>query len=187
MKLDFCTGNIEKFNNAHIACAEYGIELRQRPLDIAEIQSEDAQNIVRDKLQKAYEAVRLPLVVTDDSWEIPGLSGFPGPYMKFINHWFKPEDFLHLTQHLQDRDVYLVQYLGYTNGAETKVFVWKTHGTLLTSVRGTYGAASHKLISLDGDNGLSIAEIYDQGLNDSKRAAAHVWQDFAHWLQDPNK
>lgn len=178
----FCTGNHEKFLNAAHAARKYDIKLEQRELTIDEIQSEDAEAIVRDKLQKAYELVRQPVVVTDDSWEIPALNGFPGPYMKSINHWLSPEDYLRLTKPLADRRIFLIQRVGFTDGATTKILTAKTGGTLLTDIKGDYGLANHKLVSMDGDSGLSIAEIYDQGLDNGERAAVKVWHELLEWL-----
>ena len=62
---------------------------------------------------EAYNALQSPLVVTDDSWIIPGLNGFPGPYMKQVNDWFTPDDWLHLTSGLADRRVILRQIIVY--------------------------------------------------------------------------
>jgi XTP/dITP diphosphohydrolase len=182
--LIFCTGNAEKFANAQLVCQQHSIALSQQQIDIDEIQSEDGEVIVRDKLQKAYQQVSQPLVVTDDTWLIPGLRGFPGPYMKSINHWFTPDDLLRLTLPLEDRNIFLVQWLGYTDGEITKVFTSRVPATLLKEVRGVYGSASHKLISLKSDNGLSIAEIYDKGLDRADRDAAVVWHNFLEWHQN---
>lgn len=177
----FCTGNAEKYANAELVCKSYGIDIAQQPLEIDEIQSENVKAILEDKLRKAYELVRRPVVVSDDSWEIPGLNGFPGPYMKSINTWLSPEDYLRLTLPLEDRSIYLVQWLGYADGKTIRTFELKTKGTLLKDIKGKYGSANHKLVSLDGDNGKSIAEIYDLGLNHEERAVSQNWHEFAEW------
>lgn len=180
-KLVFCSGNVEKFSNARLVCEQYGIELEQAKLSIDEIQSEDGDKIIADKLDKAYAILKKPVIVSDDSWEISGLNGFPGPYMKSINHWFTPEDFLRLTLPLENRCVYLVQRLGFKNGNVSKIFTRKTKGTILKEIRGKYGVTSHKLISMDGDNGLTIAEIYEKGLDKAEREISENWHEFIDW------
>ena len=150
-------------------------------LEIDEIQSEDAEKIVLDKLSKAFAVLQKTVVVTDDSWNIPALNGFPGPYMKSINHWFTPEDYLRLTIELKDRSINLVQWLGYADGTITKVFKHTTKGELLKEIKGQYGNANHKLVSIEGDNGLSVAEVYDKGVNNSERTAAVIWVEFMEW------
>jgi XTP/dITP diphosphohydrolase len=177
----YSTGNAEKFDNAKLACDNLAISIEQCSLDIDEIQSEDGEAILVDKLQKTFKKLKKPVLASDDTWEIPALQGFPGPYMKSINHWFSPEDYLRLTLPLEDRSIYLIQRLGFTNGKELKLFTSKTKGTILKEVRGLYGAANHKLVTLDGDNGLSIAEIYDRGLNSADRHAIGVWDEFLDW------
>jgi XTP/dITP diphosphohydrolase len=182
-KLIFCTGNVEKVSNAQIVCASYGITVEQRALAIDEIQGEDTTAIVADKLDKAFLQCGEPLVVSDDAWAIPALRGFPGPYMKSINHWFTPDDFLRLTLPLENRAIYLIQQLGFTDGVRTKIISRKVTGELLKAPKGQYGAANHKLVSLAGDNGLSIAEIYDQGLDASSRQGVTIWHDFMAWYR----
>ena len=180
-KLIFCSENPEKFSNAELVCEQYGIELEQAKLSINEIQSEDGDEIVVDKLNKAYAILKKPMVVSDDSWQISGLNGFPGPYMKSINHWFTPEDFLRLTLSLEDRSVYLIQRLGYKDENVSKIFTRKTKGTILREIKGEYGVASHKLISMNGDDGLTISEIYDKGFDKAGREISANWHEFIQW------
>jgi non-canonical purine NTP pyrophosphatase (RdgB/HAM1 family) len=187
MKQVICvTGNTFKFDIAKAICAKHGIELVQATADIDEIQGEDPEQIITRKAADAFAALQQPLVVTDDSWAIPGLNGFPGPYMKSMNHWFMPEDFIRLTAHLTDRQVFLRQYVAYTDGRETTVFNHDIPGQLLTEPRGSSGDPAFKVVALDIDNGLSIAEVYDQGeQHDPERFAKRkdAWHSFAEWLQ----
>lgn len=183
-KLVFCSGNVEKFSNARLVCELYGIELEQAKLSIDEIQSEDGDAIIADKLDKAYAILKKPVIVSDDSWEISGLNGFPGPYMKSINHWFTAQDLLRLTSQLEDRSVFLIQRLGFKDGNISKIFTNKTKGTLLKEIKGEYGVASHKLISMGGDNGLTISEVYDKGLDKAEREIGGNWHELIAWYKN---
>src|SRR3990167_7888269 len=118
----FVTNNQEKIQIAQTVCAEAGITVKAVALDINEIQGENPELIIRDKAQRAFEKLNMPVVVSDDSWNIRALKGFPGAYMKSINHWFTPEDFLRLMDGVEDRRITLHQYLAYTDGSLTKVF-----------------------------------------------------------------
>lgn len=181
------TTNVDKFGIGQRVCNTFDIELEQVVIDIDEIQGEDPEVIIRDKAAKAYAALGKPVVVSDDSWSIPALKGFPGPYMKSINHWFTPEDFLRLMRDSKDRQIVLHQYLAYHDGIETAVFSHDIPGTLLEEARGKYGPSIMKVVALGSDNGLSIAEVYDQqkahelgrltGKNDA-------WHSFAAWLKE---
>lgn len=179
----FSTGNAEKFITAKHVCDHYHIRLTQKNSDIVEIQEENSENIALDKASKAFALVNKPVVITDDSWAFSGLKGFPGAYMHSINEWFSPKDFLRLVLPLVDRKVVLTQYLVYQDRYDQKVFMWQTEGQLLKEIRGISEHPSHTIITLSGDNGLSIAEAFDQATDKSTRQSAKIWQDFAMWFK----
>jgi len=188
-QLIFCTGNEEKFSNASMVAREFDIELTQQLADVDEIQGEnDALRILKDKVAKAHAIIKQPIIVSDDSWEIPGLNGFPGPYMKSINHWFTPDDFLRLTRDLTDRRIFLIQNVAYTDGETTNFFTDRIEGELQTEARGRFGAALHKVVSMKGDEGLSIAEVFDGGVESANREYAKVWRDlFGRYLSSADR
>jgi XTP/dITP diphosphohydrolase len=180
----FSTGNDGKYTDSLLVCKLYEIDVIQRNIDVVEIQSEDPEKVAIDKAAKAYEILRKPLVVSDDSWAIPGLKGFPGVYMHSINEWFTPDDFLRLTQSLDDRRAILTQHLVYIDGVTTKLFKANLEGKLLTEIRGKSKHPSHTVIAMNGDNGLSIAEVHENELNRTNRDPALIWHNFAKWYSD---
>jgi XTP/dITP diphosphohydrolase len=182
--LAFGTGNSEKFTIGYAACLSAGLLLEQVALEVEEIQGEDMAAIALDKAQRAYNLFGKPMIISDDSWAIPGLGGFPGAYMKSINHWFSVQDLINLTQGLSDRSIVLTQTIVYIDAQTTRLFSFNTKGTLLKTPRGVYGKATHKIVVLDGDNGLTMAEAHDQSIDHSRRTAAKVWDDFAAWYID---
>jgi len=179
--LFFATGNTEKFDIAQATCQPLGVTLEHVTLDIDEIQGEDSELIIRDKVTKVFSELKRPVVVSDDSWNIPGLRGFPGPYMKSMEHWFTPEDFLNLTQPLQDRRIILIQLLAYQDARQQKVFRVEYEGILLPDARGNYGNSLHKVITMPGDGGLSVAEAYDHGTVHAERDVAAGWRELTRW------
>lgn len=74
----FATSNPDKMQIAKSVCSMFDIEVKFVKLDIDEIQGEDPEAIVRDKAERAYEQLNMPVVVSDDSWDIKALNGFPG-------------------------------------------------------------------------------------------------------------
>lgn len=179
----FSTGNSDKFLTAQHVCKRYGVELVQADLDIDEIQGEDPQIVATDKARKAFSALKKPVVITDDSWAFSGLNGFPGVYMHSMNTWLTPADFLRLTLPLHDRRVTRTQYLIYDDGIQQKIFSLQSHGSLLTEARGASKHASHTVISLDGENGLSIAEVLQHLSDKSTRPSAKIWHNFITWFE----
>lgn len=176
----FVTGNVAKLRLARKICEEFDISLIQATFDITEIQAEDGEIIARDKADKAYKQAGKPVLVNDDSWTFPGLNGFPGPYMKSMNHWLTAEDFLRLTKPLTDRRVILSQYTVYQDEREQKLFQRDIEGALLSEVRGQYDTSPNMtIISFDGGQ-TSGAEKLSKG----QSVVAHLrttWHDFGEW------
>lgn len=177
--LAYVTGNAFKFRQAAVTCKPFGVQLEQLELDIVEIQAETGEEIARDKATKAYAMLKKPLVVSDDSWMIPGLNNFPGPYMKQINEWFSVQDWLNLTRSLTDRSIILRQIVVYQDETEQFVFSVDIPGTLLTEARGTSPYPHTTITSFDGGK-YTNAEYHEKG--ESAAAAHHnPWHEFAHW------
>jgi non-canonical purine NTP pyrophosphatase (RdgB/HAM1 family) len=178
----YATGNADKFRQAQHTCSEAGgITFIQKRLEVPELQSEDAADIARDKATKAFEIFQEPVVVSDDSWSIPGLNGFPGPYMKYMNDWLGINDWLNLTVPLADRRIVLRQYVAYRDKSAEKIFYCDIEGTLLTESRGKSKYPHTTLVSFDGGK-LTNAEYHEQG----RSATAHlpnVWHQFAAWYK----
>ncbi len=180
------TGNTRKFTIGATACARQGVTLVQHSIDVDEVQGDNYRYIAEQKARAAYETIKQPLVVTDDAWEIHGLQGFPGAYMKHVNQWFTVEDFLRLTRGLDDRSVSLHQQVAYYDGETIKVFEHTVHGTLLTEARGKQGHSWAKVVRMDGDNGRSMSEQYYDDRPQAEDAqgessTAEVWHAFATW------
>lgn len=187
MKLLFVTGNAEKFAVAHTICKKFGYELEQVVVDIDEIQGEDPEVIARDKARKAYEQVGKPVIVTDDSWAIAALNGFPGPYMKSVIQWFTPQHFIDLMQHETDRSVLLHQYLVYQDEYESVVFQKDHSGRLALTPRGDDKISWHNVIEMAYDDGKTLAEVIKEGLlHDPKRSEKQgdAWHDLISWLKE---
>jgi len=178
-ELLYVTGNPIKFHQAIVACEPAGISLQQTTLDIHEIQAETGEPVARDKATKAFAMLSKPVVVSDDSWMIPGLNNFPGPYMKSMNDWFSPEDWLRLTSTLTDRSIILRQIVVYQDEHGQQLFSVDIPGTLLREARGTSAYAHSAIVSFD-DGKHSSAEYYERG----ESAAQHhhsPWHEFAKW------
>lgn len=181
------TGNSDKFSVGAAWFAKFDVTLEQVITDIDEIQGEDPELIIRDKAAKAFAATGKPVVVTDDSWDIPALNGFPGAYMKSLNHWFTVNDFLRLTKDLEDRRIILRQFVAYQDEFECVVFSKDIPATMLKEPHGKTGPPITQLISFDVDNGKTISETRESGeatnpVRLKKRGDA--WQELAKWYSE---
>lgn len=176
------TTNAEKIRTARAALKTFGWKVTQQELDISEIQHEVSEVIARDKAQKAFDLVKQPVVVNDDSWLIPGLNGWPGPYMKSMNHWFTPEDFLRLTAPLQDRRVILQQHIVYQDQRGQRYFTVELEGVLLPKVKGAFAKAPHTTIISMTPDGRSVAEVFSRGQAATFAQMPTAWHQLGAWL-----
>lgn len=183
-ELTFVTGNDLKFKTASHHCAKHGITLTQQDIETVEIQAETGEPIARHKANEAFQKLQKPVLVSDDTWVIPALNGFPGPYMKSVNHWFTPQDWLNLTLPLKDREIILRQIAVYQDEMEQVVFTYDLRATLLKDIRGTHKFPHLTITSFDGGK-RSAAEVLAEGysvIGDMQT----VWDEVTSWLEAKN-
>lgn len=177
----FVTGNANKFQEARTIMNPFGIKLEQTKVSIDEIQSESPEDVTIDKAKKAYEKVKKPLFVNDSGWIFTALNGFPGPFMKYINKWFTPEDFINLLARYDNKEVILQETLVFTDGNIVKVFKRNIKGKILDKPQGNKGVPSDQVISLSS-NEQSISETYDNTAKENNTTNDSIWKDFAVWF-----
>ena len=180
----FATSNKLKFQVADEACRPYGIELNRVPIDLVEIQSDNGEAIARHKATAAFAALNQPLVISDDTTSIPGLGGFPGPYMKYMNEWFTPGDFLRLTRDLKDRRLILRQVVVYQDASQQIAFTADISCSILKEIRGESDYSHLTLTSVDGIH--SLAEGITAGGNPVFNDARGAWHEFSEWIKTAN-
>lgn len=183
----FATSNPEKIQIAQTVCAEVNIRVKSVSIDIDEIQGEDPEMIVRDKARRVFEQLGMPVLVSDDTWDIRALKGFPGAYMKSINYWFEPGDFLRLMHGVDDRHITLHQFLAYTDGSVTEVFKNDIEGQIINEPRGKSEKSPNMTVTvLDSDNGKTIAEVFEQGteaVTARYKNRPDAWHGFVEWYK----
>ena len=176
MKILFATGNARKMGEARLGCAEFGIEVEQVVVGIEEIQHHDPIKITEQKVSDTYAEVGKPIVVTDTSWNIPALNGFPGGYMKDVAAWFSPRDFIALMADKPDWRVCFTETIAYTDGDMVKMFSKEYWGEILHEPKGV-GNAIEQVASF---NGRTLAESHDVG-EYSHETKDYIWYEFAEW------
>ena len=177
----FITTNRLKVTLATLICDSMDVKLTSQAFEMEEIQAADSLPVARHKAAQAYDKFQQPVVVSDDGWVIPGLGGFPGPYMKAVNEWFTPDDFLRLTLPLRDRRIILQQVLVYQDEHEQKLFSKEIEATLLKDVRGVSQYPHLSIISFDGgvhgaaeDNNHGYKSLFEQ---------TTPWHELCDWLR----
>jgi non-canonical purine NTP pyrophosphatase (RdgB/HAM1 family) len=174
--LYYVTSNKEKIITAKKHLDPHNISFTSRTLPLIEIQSDSIEEITVDKAKQAFEILKQSLLVNDHGWDIPGLNGFPGPYMKYMNEWLSSQDFLNLTKDLKDRTIILHEVACFKDDKITKIFKTDFHGTLIKEIR---GRADPAMSIVTFDNVKTVAEYMEGKISPFKENA--VWEEFAEW------
>lgn len=175
--LYFITSNQDKIRAAKLHLHPLGIEFVTKSHEFIEIQSQNPEEIARDKAEKAFLELKTPLFVTDDSWYITALRGFPGAYMKEVNKWLKPEDFLQLMQPYDKREVILRQVLCFIDEHETHIFSQHLKGIVLKEKQGEKDNI-FSIVSFS-PTGKSVEECLKDNIPVANDNA--MWQEFGQW------
>jgi len=99
----FATNNVNKFNEARVLLAKYGISMGMLRVKNLEIQSDDLEEIAKASVLEAFKNCRLPLIVEDAGLFIKALNGFPGPYASYVYKTIGNEGVLKLLKGKEER------------------------------------------------------------------------------------
>lgn len=82
-KIILVSGNLNKINEfKEILDVDYEVE--NVKLELEEIQSMSVTKICKDKAEKAFSILKVPLMVEDTGFFIDELNGLPGPFIKYF-------------------------------------------------------------------------------------------------------
>lgn len=159
MKINYVTGNEEKFHIALKAFQDTGIELIQRKIHTPEIQHTEVSEIAKFSARYAWKQLKEPVIVNDAGFYFTGLNGFPGPFIKYINQWLKTEDILKLLEGKSDRGIIVKDCLAYCSAEGiVKVFENERRGTVAESVRNYEGTMVEQLM-IPENMSLTLSEL----------------------------
>ncbi len=128
------TGNQHKLASFQRHLKDYNFKLVE--LDLAEIQSFDAREIITDKVQRAYEEVGKPVLVEDVSAGLDKLNGLPGPFIKFFEERLGKDALFQLAG--EETAATVTSTIGYYDGSRLIITEGIVHGTVVAA-RGDNG------------------------------------------------
>ena len=184
-EIHFVTGNQSKFDYAKSIFEEEGINIIKTELDITEVQDSDYLVIAKLKAKEAWDKIKEPLFIHDSCWTIPSLNGFPGPYMRYVNEWFSPSDFISLMKDKKDKTIILRSTVIYIDDKNLKEFSQENHGSFLEQPYSGYSDNSLDAVVSFSKSGKSIAEQKEEGSFVVKKDNL-VWGNFVKWLKENN-
>lgn len=133
MELYFVTSNEQKAREVeHIL----GFPIKTTTLELQEIQSLDLEEIVRQKVTAAYDAVSHPVIVDDVGFYVTSWNGFPGPFIKFLLGSGGNELLLRMMESEENREVIVRSAIGYHDGTAIHSFIGEARGEIVREPRG---------------------------------------------------
>lgn len=177
----FATGNSRKISEARATLAPFLIDVEPVKISIDEIQHADTAEITKAKAKAAYAVTGHPVVVSDTSWAIPALNGFPGGYMKDIATWWRVNNWLDVMRPLDDKRIYCLEHVAYYDGNELQHFEQRYEGRFIDEPRGREHDAEsfEQVVILYGDK--TMAEQLAGGDIASAGEVLGHWQQFGEW------
>lgn len=178
----FATGNARKIEEANKTLGEFNIQVEPVKVDIDEIQHVDPAEITKAKARAAYAETGQPVVVSDTSWEIPALGGFPGGYMKDISAWFDAQDWLSLLSGHDDKTIYCHEHVAFFDGEQVRHFTAAYKGRFIDEPRGREDESEsfERVVVLYGEQ--TMAEQLAEGLVASAGEVLEHWRQFGEWF-----
>lgn len=135
----FATGNRGKYESLKKDLKLFKISLVHKPVNFEkELDSDDLAEIASDKVKRAYEKFKVPIIAVDSGFYIPSLDGFPGPKVNPVLKKYKLEGILELVKDKSRlcRFEQCVAYIG-PEVDDIKIFKSITGGILSKELRGS--------------------------------------------------
>jgi XTP/dITP diphosphohydrolase len=124
------SGNGHKIAEVQRILAPIGVEVVPVSKKIEELQTEDVEKLVRDKLTKAFEAIGRPLFVEHTGLYLSGLNGLPAGLTEIFWNRLEADRFANLVAGLGDAKVTAKTILGYCDGHKIQLFEGAVEGTV---------------------------------------------------------
>jgi len=107
-------------------------------IDIEEIQSLSAEEVVKDKARKAYKIIKKPVIVEDTAYHILSLNSFPGALIKWILTTIGPKGLCKMIPKTNRRVTVKTCFCLY-NGKKFHIFTGQVNGKAPLKPQGKSG------------------------------------------------
>lgn len=124
------SGNAHKIAEVQRILTPVGVEVVPVSRKIEELQTEDVEKLVRDKLTKAFEAIGRPLFVEHTGLYLSGLNGLPAGLTEIFWNRLEADRFADLVAGLGDAKVTAKTILGYCDGHKIHLFEGSIEGVV---------------------------------------------------------
>jgi non-canonical purine NTP pyrophosphatase (RdgB/HAM1 family) len=165
----FITGNQHK---ADYLAKWLGMPINHQKVDLTEIQSLDAHEVVEHKVREAYKIVGSPVLVEDVSLTFHALGQLPGTLIKWFLEELDNDGLCKLLNSYEDRLATASITYGLFDGETVRMFEAAVPGSIPDEPRGDLGFGWNAIFVPDGTT-KTYAEMTDEELEPfSHRAKA---------------
>lgn len=130
MEIRFLSSNAHKIREVETILGPEGVRIVPAPIKIEEIQTEDVQRLVRDKVLKAFERIGRPVFVEHTGLHLPGLNGLPGGLTQIFWDRLQADSFVSLVKNLGSRIITARTVIGYCDSQIIHYFEGEISGTV---------------------------------------------------------
>ena len=123
MDIRFLSSNIHKIKEVEAILRPVGVNVVATPIKIEEIQTEDVQRLVRDKVLKAFERIGRPVFVEHTDLHLPGLT-------QIFWDRLQADSFVSLVKNLGSKIVTAKTVIGYCDSQSIRYFEGEVAGTV---------------------------------------------------------
>jgi len=136
MKIRFVSKNVHKVNEVRAILSDVGVEVIAAKHAINEIQTEDVNSLVRDKLLKAFKKVGRPVFVEHTGLYIESLNEFPGGLTQIFWDKLQADKFSSLLGSGEDTKLVAKTIIGYCDSMKIHLFEGSINGSISPEPRG---------------------------------------------------
>lgn len=162
-KITFITGNEKK---SKYLSEFFHMEVNHLKLELPEIQSLDLREVVEDKVRRAYEVVKAPVLVEDVSLKFSALGELPGPLIKWFLESLGNEKICVMLDKLENREATAEVKYAYCDESGVEIFSGLVRGSIGESPRGGEGFGFDSIFIPDGQD-KTWAEMTSQEKHDT--------------------
>lgn len=136
MEINFVTKNPHKAQEVQDILGDIGVSIVHASLTIHEIQTEDINLIVRDKVIKAFNQVGRPVFIEHTGLYIDSLQGFPGGLTQVFWDKLKAEKFSELFGGLENTSLTAKTVIAFCDAKNIYTFEGAIEGNIAPVPRG---------------------------------------------------
>jgi XTP/dITP diphosphohydrolase len=152
LQIRFPSRNAFKIQEVQTILGGSDVEVVPVPINLEELQTEDTNNLVKDKAMKAFEKIGRPLFVEHTGLYLDYMNGLPGGLTQIFWDKLQADKFSQLFGSSPANSVVAKTIIGYLDGKQFFSFEGEIHGTISSEPKGNRDFQWDCVFTPDGYN-----------------------------------